>query len=292
VVCAVVRGVVCVARCCVLVVVLCCVLGCVLVAITKAVSDAALTLLSRYRCFGLYPWGVPTPRPEVSPKRWLSGLSWLLAGGSILALAAVACSVRFVRSKAAGHLYGEADVPALPVGLVLGAQVKPDGTPSGFLAARLDLAKRLYDAGRIGTIIVSGNHSAAEYNEPAAMLNYLTKAGVPAEGVITDPRGYDTYQSCLRARQIYGLSQLIMVTQGYHLPRAVATCRALGIDAIGVGDDSVRQYRVSWWRGTIRDQLACVKTIVDLATRRDITIPAQHTAAADVSWRTPSLDQA
>ena len=174
-----------------------------------------------------------------------------------------------------------------PVGLVLGAQVKPDGTPSGFLAARLDLARRLYDAGRIQTIIVSGNHSADEYNEPVAMLNYLTRAGVPADRVITDPGGFDTYQSCLRARQIYGLSQLIMVTQSYHLPRAVATCRALGIDAIGVGDDSARQYRVSWWRGTVRDQLACVKTIADLATRLDTTIPAQHTATADVSWRNP-----
>ena len=222
VVCAVVRGVVCIALCRVLVVVLRCVLGwvvgCVLVAITKAVSEAALTLLSRICVSALYPWEVPTPRPEVSRKRWLLELSWLLAGGSILALAAVAGSVRFVRSKAAGHLFGEADVPALPVGLVLGAQVKPDGTPSGFLAARLDLAKRLYDAGRIETIVVSGNHSATEYNEPVAMLNYLTKAGVPAERVITDPGGYDTYQSCLRARLIYGLSQLIMVTQSYHLP--------------------------------------------------------------------------
>ena len=227
------------------------------------------------------------PRPEVSRKRSLLGLSWLLVCGSILALSAVAGSVRFVRSEAAGHLYSEADVPARPVGLVLGAQVKPDGTPSGFLAARLDLARRLYDAGRIHTIIVSGNHSADEYNEPIAMLNYLTRAGVPAERVITDPGGFDTYQSCLRARQIYGLSQLIMVTQSYHLPRAVATCRALGIDAIGVGDDSARQYRVSWWRGTIRDQVACVKTIVDLATRLDTTIPAPQRATADVSLRNP-----
>ena len=227
------------------------------------------------------------PRPEVSRKRSLLGLSWLLVCGSILALSAVAGSVRFVRSEAAGHLYSEADVPARPVGLVLGAQVKPDGTPSGFLAARLDLARRLYDAGRVQTIIVSGNHSADEYNEPVAMLNYLTRAGVPAERVITDPGGFDTYQSCLRARQIYGLSQLIMVTQSYHLPRAVATCRALGIDAIGVGDDSARQYRVSWWRGTIRDQVACVKTIVDLATRLDTTIPAPQRATADVSLRNP-----
>ena len=109
------------------------------------------------------------------------------------------------------------------------------------------------------------------------MRNYLIKAGVPAERVIADPGGFDTYQSCLRARKIYGLSRLLMVTQSYHLPRAVATCRALGVDAIGVGDDSARQYRVSWLRGAIRDQLACVKTIVDLGTGRDLDLVERST---------------
>jgi vancomycin permeability regulator SanA len=196
----------------------------------------------------------------------------LLAGAWILGLAVVAVSVRFVRVTAAGHCYQESDVPAVPVALVLGAQVKPDGTPSGFLAARLDLAKRLYDAGRIETVIASGNHVVIEHNEPMVMRNYLIKAGVPAERVIADPGGFDTYQSCLRAKKIYGLSRLLMVTQSYHLPRAVATCRALGVDAVGVGDDSARQYRVSWLRGAIRDQFACVKTIIDLGTGRDLDL--------------------
>jgi len=124
----------------------------------------------------------------------------------ILGLAVVAVSVRFVRAAAAGHCHQESDVPAVPVALVLGAQVKPDGTPSGFLAARLDLAKRLYDAGRIETVIASGNHAAIEHNEPMVMRNYLIKAGVPAERVIADPGGFDTYQSCLRARKIHGLT--------------------------------------------------------------------------------------
>jgi vancomycin permeability regulator SanA len=65
------------------------------------------------------------------------------------------------------------------------------------------------------------------------------------------------------------LSQLIVVTQSYHLVRAVATCRALGIDAMGVGDDSARQHTIAWWRGAIRDQLACLKTIIDLVHRQN-----------------------
>jgi len=191
-----------------------------------------------------------------------------LTGLGIAGFAAVVGSIAFVYSKAAGHIYPESDVPHASVALVLGAQVKPDGTPSAFLAARLDLAKRLYDAGRVQMILVSGDHRAPEYDEPVAMRDYLIKTGVPETKLILDSGGFDTYESCVRAKQILNVAELVIVTQSYHLARAVATCRALGVDAIGVGDDSARQYPVSWWRGAIRDQLACAKTVVDLLTRR------------------------
>ena len=218
------------------------------------------------------------PRPRPSGGYLLSKLSWLLLGLGIIGLATVAAAVSLVRSTASGHIYTESEVPATPVALVLGAQVNPDGTPSAFLAARLDLAKRLYDADLIETIIVSGDHLAPEFDEPAAMRNYLSRAGLPKETVIADAGGFDTYESCLRAKRIFNLSRLIVVTQSYHLIRAVATCRALGIDATGVGDDSVRQHPIAWWRGAIRDQLACVKTIVDLATRPEPMLDKSQSA--------------
>jgi vancomycin permeability regulator SanA len=210
---------------------------------------------------------VSAPKRRVFGRHWLVQLCWLVAGVGIAGLATVAGAVSFVRSAAAGHIHTESDVPSAPVALVLGAQVNPDGTPSAFLAARLDLAKRLYDAGAVEMIIVSGDHLAPEFDEPVAMHNYLIKAGLPTTKVVVDAGGFDTYESCLRAKRIFNLSQLIIVTQSYHLVRAVATCRTLGIDAYGVGDDSARQHTIAWWRGTIRDQLACVKTVVDLATR-------------------------
>ena len=222
------------------------------------------------------------PRRRPSGRHLLSKLSWLLLGLGIIGLATVTAAVSLVRSTASGHIYTESEVPATPVALVLGAQVNPDGTPSAFLAARLDLAKRLYDVGLIEMIIVSGDHLAPEFDEPAAMRNYLIRAGLPKEIVIADAGGFDTYESCLRAKRIFNLSRLIVVTQSYHLMRAVATCRALGIDATGVGDDSVRQHPIAWWRGAIRDQLACVKTIVDLATRPEPT-PAKSQSAVGVS---------
>jgi vancomycin permeability regulator SanA len=125
---------------------------------------------------------------------------------------------------------------------------------------------------------------AEEYNEPEAMRTYLINAGVPAEAVIADYAGFDTYDSCVRALRIFGVTKLIVVTQSYHLPRAVASCRALGIEATGVGDDSVR-HGVAWKRGAIRDQLACAKTVIDLATGRDPVLGRPETSVAEALAR-------
>jgi vancomycin permeability regulator SanA len=193
-------------------------------------------------------------------------------------------SIGYVRITAAGHLYTESDVPPAPVALVLGARVFPDGTPSPFLAARLDVAHRLYLTGKVRVVVVSGDNMAKEYNEPDAMRAYLINAGMPAEAVIADYAGFDTYDSCSRASRIFGIKKLIVVTQSYHLPRAVATCRAMGVDATGVGDDSVR-HGTAWRRGLVRDQLACVKTVIDLITRRDPVLGQRQTSVMEALAR-------
>jgi vancomycin permeability regulator SanA len=211
---------------------------------------------------------------------WVRRGAWVLVGLGLAAGAAVLGSAGWVRATAAGHTYGGDDltgVPATPVALVLGAQVYPSGTPSAFLAGRLDLAKRLYDAGLVRVILVSGDNMAREYNEPDAMRAYLLDAGVPADKVVADYAGFDTYDSCSRAQRIFGVERLTVVTQGYHLPRAVATCRALGLDAVGVGDESVRGSE-AWRRGALRDQVACVKTVLDVVTRRDPVLGERETS--------------
>ncbi len=192
----------------------------------------------------------------------------------VVAVGATACVV-VVRSAARGHLYGETDVPATPVALVLGAQVYPDGTPSPFLAARLDVTRRLYENGRVETVLVSGDSLAPEYDEPLAMRRYLVEAGVPADRVRLDRHGFDTYESCLRARDVFGLRRITLVSQAYHLPRAVGTARLLGLEAVGVGDRSVQwvttgQRSGTWRLGALRDVLACVKTVRDLILRRRV----------------------
>jgi vancomycin permeability regulator SanA len=197
----------------------------------------------------------------------------------------LAGSIGYIRLTAAGHLYTEDQVPTAPVALVLGAKVYPDGTPSPYLAARLDVAHRLYQAGKVRVVVVSGDNMAKEYNEPDAMRTYLINAGMPAEAVVADYAGFDTYESCARALRIFGVEQLIVVTQSYHLPRAVATCRALGVDATGVGDNSVRRLGRTWLHGVIRDQLACVKTVIDLVTRRDPVLGQRETSVTEALAR-------
>ena len=201
----------------------------------------------------------------------------VLAAGAALTL--VAGSVGFVRLRAAGHRHPELSVPPAPVALVLGAQVHPDGVPSSFLAARLELAARLLQAGRVRVLLLSGDARAPEYDEPAAMRRYLLARGVPAERLVLDPYGLDTYDSCVRARLVFGLTHVVVVTQSYHLPRAVATARAVGLQADGVGDTSVRRLSRPWVHGLLRDQVACVKTVLDLLRRRE---PVLGPASAQV----------
>jgi vancomycin permeability regulator SanA len=201
----------------------------------------------------------------LAPARTLAAAVALIGLG---ALGAVGAAVAFVRLGSAGHLHPESVAPSAPVALVLGAQVHPDGTPSSFLAARLDLAHRLWRAGVVRVLLLSGDGGAPEYDEPAAMRAYLLAAGVPDDRLVLDRYGLDTYDSAFRARAVFGVEELLVVTQAYHLPRAVATCRALGIRAEGVGDVSVRRFGGAWLQGAVRDQVACVKTVLDLATRR------------------------
>lgn len=198
---------------------------------------------------------------------------------------AVVASVAFVRSWARGHLHTERAVPPAPVALVLGAEVYPDGRPSSFLAGRLDLAARLLRAGTVQVLLLSGDAGAPEYDEPTAMRRYLIAAGVPADRLVVDPFGLDTYDSCLRAQRVFEITDVVVVTQSYHLPRAVGTARALGLRAEGVGDISVRRVSLAWQRGLLRDQVACVKTVLDLARRRQPVLGPPVPSVADALRR-------
>ncbi|GAA2656626.1 membrane protein [Paractinoplanes durhamensis] len=195
---------------------------------------------------------------------------------AFLGIFVLVSSSLWVSRGAAGRVYDEASVPAAPVALVLGAEVYPGGTPSPFLAARLDIARRLLQAGKVRAILVSGDHSRWEYDEPGAMQVYLVARGVPAAQVVLDYAGFDTYDSCARAHRIFGVDKAIVVTQSYHVARAVTLCRHLGIDATGVGDDTVRIYTGPWRNSVIRERGAVVKAAYDMLSHRDPVFLGRH----------------
>ncbi|WP_203818876.1 SanA/YdcF family protein [Paractinoplanes ferrugineus] len=215
--------------------------------------------------------------------RFCRRLVTLGAAGGTLAVLTLAASSLWVQDGAAGRVYDEASVPQAPVALVLGAQVYDDGRPSPFLAARLDIAWRLYEAGKVRAILVSGDHSRWAYDEPGAMQVYLVARGVPASQVVLDYAGFDTYDSCSRARRIFGVDRAIVVTQSYHVKRAITLCRNLGINAVGVGDDTVRIYTTPWRNSVIRERGAVVKAAFDVLSHRDPVFLGPHEPGVDTA---------
>lgn len=135
-------------------------------------------------------------------------------------------------------IFSSGELPDMPggegrVAIVFGAGYWPNGAPSLILRERLDAAIELYEAGRVEKLLFSGDNRIVEYNEPGRMLAYALEQGVPREDIVLDYAGRRTYDTCYRARDIFGLSSATLVTQRYHLPRALETCRALGLEVVG-----------------------------------------------------------
>jgi len=145
----------------------------------------------------------------------------------------------------------------------------------------LGVAKDLYDSGRARVILVSGDNRVVDHDEPTAMRDWLVAEGVPEEAVVRDFAGRDTYDSCTRARRIFGVERVLVVSQGYHLPRAVTTCRAVGLDAEGVGDWTARRFDAQWSAGERREKLAAAKTVLDVATGRDPVLGPVETSVQE-----------
>ena len=144
---------------------------------------------------------------------------------------------------------------------------------------------KLFVTGKVKAILVSGDHGRWEYNEPGAMFEWLVARGVPAQRVVLDHAGFDTYDSCARARHIFGVRQAIVVTQSYHLERAVALCRHLGVEATGVGDHTVRIYRQPWLSSAGRENGAVVKALVDVTSGRDPIFLGRYETGVDEAAR-------
>jgi SanA protein len=162
-----------------------------------------------------------------------------------------------VHVQANSRIYTDiGNVPPAPVALVLGAGLERDGSPTLALYDRVVIAVDLYKAGKVKKLLMSGDNRFINYNEPAAMKKLAVQLGVPAEDIVLDYAGRRTYDSCYRAKEIFEVKQVIIVTQRFHLDRSLFLCDAMGVPSAGVVADRRVYQTLPWWE--LREVLATV----------------------------------
>ena len=190
---------------------------------------------------------------------WIVG--GFLATGAVIV--GVANAVVLLGAGGAGH--DPARAPHAQVALVLGALVQPDGRPSAMLADRLDAAAALYRDRRVDRVLVSGDHGRLDYDEVNAMRRELVHRGVPDADIFTDHAGFDTWSSMVRARKVFQVRSAIVVTQGFHMARALWLGKRAGLDVHGLAADR-SGYGIEGKKSDVREILARVKAVEDVVT--------------------------
>ena len=160
---------------------------------------------------------------------------------STLVLSTILAIDWYVQHTGSSYIQDPSLVPEADAILILGAYVFPDGSVSHMLNDRLTIGYELYAHGKAPKVIVSGDHGRKDYDEVNAMKDFLKNKGIPEEDIFMDHAGFNTYDSMYRARDIFQVERLIIVTQEYHLKRAVFIARALDLEAYGVTSD-IRSY--------------------------------------------------
>jgi len=208
-----------------------------------------------------------------------------IVGGALLALAVALVNAYVLTSG--GDSTSEVDeVPATEVAIVLGALVEPDGDMSTMLADRVEQASRLWRAGRVEKILVSGDHRSWEYDEPDTMRKALVRDGVPPQVVFEDHAGFDTWATMVRARKIFDVREAVVITQGFHMPRALFLADRAGIEAIGLTSD-LHPYGFQGRKSDVREVLSRLKAVADVTLETPATDGPQipiATADGRESW--------
>jgi len=187
----------------------------------------------------------------------------LILGISGIAVLAIARLITAINSR--GRIYeNAADVPQARAAVVFGAGLYRDGSPTPVLRDRVEAASELYFQGKVEKILMSGDNRFENYDEPTAMHDYAIELGVPEEDIVRDYAGRSTYDTCYRANAIFGLDAAILVTQEFHLPRAIYLCDQLGVKSTGLSADLryyLKRSRTFW---NIRETLATVTALWDV----------------------------
>jgi SanA protein len=195
-------------------------------------------------------------------RRWPRLFKASLAG-SVAIVLGVAGANAYILLSTEGEATAEvADVPHAEVAIVPGALVNANGKMSGMLADRVRQADALWKAGKVDRILVSGDHGAWVYDEPDTMRKALVADGVPGRVIFEDHAGFDTWATMVRARSIFDVHDAVVVTQGFHMPRALYLAQKAGIDATGLTAD-LHQWGYQGRKSEVREVLSRVKAIAD-----------------------------
>ncbi len=197
---------------------------------------------------------------SMSARYWT--VFWMGIGAFAVSCLAILGMIFAIRLPHTHRVFSATDVPSSDAIIILGAALKPDGRPSDYLTDRLEQGIYLFQLKKAPIIIVTGDNGENYTDEVLVMKNYLLNRGIPEKSILTDERGYRTYESCKREVTVFGIKRGILVTQSFHLPRALALCRHFGMEAVGVSAD-LREYETEQEQWT-RDYLASVKAFLDL----------------------------
>jgi vancomycin permeability regulator SanA len=162
------------------------------------------------------------------------------------------------------RIYQEENAPSARLAIVFGAGLRRDGTPTAILRDRVETAAGLYFGGKVEKILMSGDNRFEYYNEPESMRQYALSLGVPDTAIALDYAGRRTYDTCYRAKAIFGASEALLVTQKFHLPRALYLCNSLGLESYGIEANNNRYRQISLLIWNIREQIATVGAFVDV----------------------------
>ena len=164
------------------------------------------------------------------------------------------------------------DAPQKPVAIVFGAGLWLDGSPTPVLRDRVATASELFFEGKVEKLLMSGDNRFINYNEPGAMRDYALQLGVPEEAIVLDYAGRRTYDTCYRARDIFKVNQALLVTQKYHLPRALYICNILGVQSIGVIADRRDYHQISLLHWNLRELPAALAAIWEVYIAKPLPV--------------------
>ena len=163
--------------------------------------------------------------------------------------------------------YAISTVPSQRVAIVFGAGLTRSGEATPILKDRVETAANLYFARKAEKLLMSGDNRFVDYNEPEAMRQYALALGVPDNDIVLDYAGRRTYDTCFRAKAIFGVTEAILVTQKFHLPRAVFLCNILGVNGTGVAADNFTYRKRSLLYWNLREFPATIAAFADVITR-------------------------